>query len=126
MMIAPQILAKVAKLIRLLSSDKPGEAVGTVHAIRRTLAGAGLDLHDLAHMIEAGGLQAAPESKPKPSDETTEWQSLAARILREHDGALGEKEAAFVDTMSVWEGVPSPKQQKWLRDIAARFAKATA
>src|SRR2546421_12019518 len=97
-------LPEVAKLIRLLSSDKPGEAIGAVHAIRRTLAGAGLDLHDLAHVIET-----ADEIKIMPSDEMTDWQARAARLRREHGGALSKKEVAFVDTMTMWEGVPMLK-----------------
>ena len=118
------VLAKVAKLIRLLASDKPGEANAAVYAIRRTLAGGGLDLHDLAHLIEtAGQIKTAP--KVMPSDETIDWQQFAAYILREHGAdELNEKEVTFVYTLSRWDGLPSPKQQKWLRDIAARFARA--
>ena len=36
---------KLGKLLRLLSSDRDGELVGTARAIVRTLDGAGLDLH---------------------------------------------------------------------------------
>jgi hypothetical protein len=117
------VLAKIAKLIRLLASDKPGEAHAAVYAIRRTLAGAGLDLHDLAHVIEtAGEIKTAPKVT---SDETIDWQQLADYILREHGAdELNEKEVTFVYTLSRWGGLPSPKQQKWLRDIAARFARA--
>jgi hypothetical protein len=117
------VLAKVAKLIRLLSSDKPGEALGAISAIRRTLAGAGLDLHDLAHVIEtASEIKTAP--KVMPSDETIDWQQFAVRILRHHGAELNEKEVTFVSTMSRWHGLPSRKQQEWLCDIAARFARA--
>jgi hypothetical protein len=116
-------LAKVAKLIRLLASDKPGEALAAISAIRRTLAGAGLDLNDLAHVIEtAGEIKTAP--KVMPSDETIDWQQFAACIFREHAAELNEKEVTFVHTLSRWDGLPSLKQQKWLRDIAARFARA--
>jgi hypothetical protein len=119
------VLAKVAKLIRPLASDKPGEAMAAVHAIRRTLAGAGLDLHDLAHVIEtAGEIKTAPEVVP--SDETIDWQQFAVRILRHHGAELNEKEATFVGTMSRWRGLPSRKQQEWLCDIAARFAARAA
>jgi hypothetical protein len=113
--------SRIGKLIRLLESDKPGEAIGAVHAIRRTLAGAGLDLHDLAHVIET-----VDEIKIMPSDETTDWRRLAARLLHEHGGELSGKEVDFLSTMSRWRGTPSPRQRKWLDDIAQRFARAAA
>jgi hypothetical protein len=36
-------ISKLTKLIRLLSSDHPGEVIATVTAMRRTLHAAGLD-----------------------------------------------------------------------------------
>ena len=44
---------KLGKLLRLLSSDRDGEIVGTARAIMRTLDGAGLDIHALAEGIDA-------------------------------------------------------------------------
>ncbi|ACK51686.1 hypothetical protein Msil_2766 [Methylocella silvestris BL2] len=46
------ILPKLAKFLRLLSSDKEGEVFAAVAAINRTLARAGCDCNDLAGMIE--------------------------------------------------------------------------
>jgi hypothetical protein len=115
-------LPEGAKLIRLLSSDKPGEAIGAVHAIRRTLAGAGLDLHDFAHLIET-----TSEIKIMPSSDETDWRRLAPHIMREHGGELSERGVGFLRTISRWRGTPTPRQQKWrLRDIAERFARAAA
>jgi hypothetical protein len=122
MRISETALSRIGKLIRLLGSDKPGEAIGAVHAIRRTLAGAGLDLHDLARIIESNGGDLKAVSRM--ASDSLDWQRLAVRLLREHGDELSEKEAAFVDTMSVWDDMPSPKQQKWLLDIAARIARA--
>ena len=45
------IIGKLAKLIPLLASDKPGEVLNAVQAIRNLLASAGLDLHDLVTLI---------------------------------------------------------------------------
>lgn len=50
-MFTPDTAAKLAKLIPLLASDKDGEVVATVHAIRRTLKSEGSDLHGLAAAI---------------------------------------------------------------------------
>jgi hypothetical protein len=44
-------LDKVAKLIPLLASDKEGEVLGAVAAIRRVLAAGGMDLHDVAKLV---------------------------------------------------------------------------
>ncbi len=43
---------RLGKLVRLLGSDKDGEVLATVQALRRTLTGAGADIHVLATMIE--------------------------------------------------------------------------
>jgi hypothetical protein len=119
------LVDKLGKLIRLLASDTPGEAIGAVYAIRRTLASAGLDLRDLARTVEAGGLRKSTAKKrSRPSGDSVDWPAFAARILREHAHELPEKEVDFCNTMSMWDGAPSPKQQKWLKDIAARFARA--
>jgi len=45
------VAEKLGKLIRRLGSDRDGEVVATVAALRRTLDGAGLDLHDLAQAV---------------------------------------------------------------------------
>jgi hypothetical protein len=45
------IIGKLAKLIPLLASDKLGEVLNAVQAIKNLLASAGLDLHDLVTLI---------------------------------------------------------------------------
>jgi hypothetical protein len=45
------IADKLRPLIRLLSSDQPGEVVAAARAISRTLKGAMLDIHALADGI---------------------------------------------------------------------------
>ena len=47
------IAPKLQKLIPLLASDKDGEVLAAVGAIRRVLGAAGADLHDLAEVISA-------------------------------------------------------------------------
>src|SRR5262245_348634 len=53
------------KLLRLLASDKDGEVIAAVAAIKRTLASRSLDFHDLADAIDAG-LQQRPIGKANP------------------------------------------------------------
>ena len=50
------------KLLRLLASDKDGEVIAAVAAIKRTLASRSLDFHDLADAIDVG-LQKQPPAK---------------------------------------------------------------
>jgi hypothetical protein len=72
-MIALETRQKLAKTIRLLGSDQPGEVTAAASAIVRTLAGAGATLHDLAEIVEAGSRQSvfetfewAPSPPPPP------------------------------------------------------------
>jgi hypothetical protein len=45
---------KVGKLLRILSSDKEGEVIAGVAALRRVLEAGNLDLHHLADAAVAG------------------------------------------------------------------------
>jgi len=49
-----EVTRRIGQLIRLLSSDQPGEASAAAQALKRTLASAGLDLHELAKVAEVG------------------------------------------------------------------------
>jgi len=61
--VLPQMVrAKVAPLIRLLSSSIEGERLAAVGGIGRVLKGAGLGFHELAHAIEQ-----PQEPKPRRS-----------------------------------------------------------
>ncbi len=57
------ILPRVAQLLRMLGSDRDGEVVAAAGALRRTLAGAGVDLHDLSAVVESPA--AVPAAAPK-------------------------------------------------------------
>jgi hypothetical protein len=54
------IAPTTAKLLRLLGSDKPGEIIASVHALRRVLGSVNLDLHDLATMVEGAARREIP------------------------------------------------------------------
>jgi hypothetical protein len=55
---------QIAKLVRLLASDKPGEVVAAAQAIRRRLQSLGLDIHALADAVESR--LPVPSSSPGP------------------------------------------------------------
>ena len=62
---------RLAKLLPLLGSDKPGEVVATANAIGRALKSCGADWHDLASMLDQGDVQ------PEPVRIAPRWQTLS-------------------------------------------------
>jgi hypothetical protein len=141
--IAP-ISDKIGKLIRMLSSDKDGEVMGAVHALRRTLSSAGTDLHALADAIgggkkfseadaaeiylrglEEGRRQAARNGGFHSVGEPT-WHEIALECQKRNDVLRGPAEREFVSDMvrrTVHGGRLTEKQEKWLRDIYARVGR---
>lgn len=111
----------VAKLIRLLGSDKDGEIVASVHALRRVLAGAGLTLHDLAGAIELP----AQSHHQHIDDDADDWRGMA-HVCAQHPYVLSEREREFVATMMRWRGTPTRKQADWLAAIHARVRREAA
>ena len=91
---------KIAKLIRLLGSDKPGEVIAAAAALKRMLAASGKDLHDLAAAAVAGLRPAPPQRQvqvwgppaPRPGD----WQSMCW-YLHHHRLDLRPDDRAFVE-----------------------------
>jgi hypothetical protein len=128
MKLAPATRSALAKLIRLLSSDVDGEALGAVRAPGRALRSAGADFHDLANIVETSST--APSASDRPDhfdgdDGETElpWQSMV-------DVCTGElerftfKEQQFLHTMQRWRGTPTEKQLNWLNALFERVRAA--
>jgi hypothetical protein len=93
-------------MIPRLASDHDGEIVATVRAIGRLLKANGNDWHDLTASI----------CLPAPAD----WRS-EARFCTANAARLTERELDFIVTLARYRGIPSPKQQQWLRDISDRL-----
>jgi hypothetical protein len=81
---APIDAGRIGKLLRMLSSDKDGEVIAAVGALKRTLAAGDLDLHDLADAVEAGlgGQHQQPPADQRrtwgpPAPSGDDWQSMA-------------------------------------------------
>jgi hypothetical protein len=98
-----------AKLIRLLGSDKDGEILAGVGALKRVLKSEGLSFHELADIVFG-------------PDVPDDLQTLCERCLVLVDNA---KERGFV--MSILHRTradqkfrPSAGQMSWLESIAAR------
>jgi hypothetical protein len=121
-MTAPALLSiapTLAKLIRMLSSDREGEVLASVHAMRRVLASAGLSLHDLANAIEL------PAQASQHDDDADDWRVMAKACAR-YSYLLSEREISFVTTMMRWRAKPSRKQAEWLAAIYDRIREAAA
>jgi hypothetical protein len=58
------LVDRIGKLLRMLSSDQIGEAGAAAQALNRTLVGAGLDIHKLATVVEAGLQLPLPIGQP--------------------------------------------------------------
>jgi len=113
--------AKLAKLLRLLSSDKPGEIVAAASAISRALKADGLDIHHLADAVERTAL--AP---PNPTTHNGNgWRAIRQWCAdREHH--LTTREALFISDLEYWRGRPTPKQMDWLLLIEKKIREAQA
>ena len=141
------ITGKLGKLVRLLGSDRPGEVIAAVAAIKRTLESASLDIHALADGIEESngkkfteadaieiyqrgvedGHRAAEQNGALSFSTVGEpsWNEIA-RECAAHAARLQPREREFVEDMVRWTvhgGEPTEKQAKWLRSIWARVRR---
>jgi hypothetical protein len=93
--LSPAVRDKLAKLMRLLSSDRDGERVGTVAAIDRVLKSEKLDWHDLAAQITA-----------EPVEESLQPQRCAPAEMDSDDlvDLIGEIRASGVTLSASSEG----------------------
>jgi hypothetical protein len=98
------------KLIPRLASNHAGEVAATAAAIGRVLKSSGYDWHDLAGAICA---------VPKIAD-FEDWRSTL-RFCAHHSAQLDERELALIARLASWRGGLPDRQNKWLRNIAARL-----
>ena len=62
---ASPTMRRIGQLIKLLSSDQPGEAAAAAQALNKTLVSAGLDIHKLADVVETGLHLPVSSERPK-------------------------------------------------------------
>jgi hypothetical protein len=70
---------RIGQLIRMLSSDQPGEVTAAGQALVKTLSAAGLDIHELARVAET-------ELRLPPTPEGPRRRPAAAAKARRPDG----------------------------------------
>jgi hypothetical protein len=115
---------RLAQLIRLLGSDKDGEILSAARAIFRTLASAGLSLHELAALVEEAAAPAAialPMERARGAD-----QSAAADILANYTGMLTTWDREFLRSIAHWRGSLTLKQRAKVTAICERIQAAGA
>jgi hypothetical protein len=120
--VTPAASDKLAKLVRLLSSDKDGEVLAAASAIKRTLAAEGSDIHALADALCRPQPQRKeePRRQPPPPRED-DWHGMACEC-QERSERLSEREQGFIDDMVEWTAFrePTERQQAWLLSIYRR------
>jgi hypothetical protein len=99
---------KISKLLRLLSSDKDGEVLATVGALKRALAATGKDLHDLATAAEVGLKPSPPPALQRrslgpPAPSLDDWQSMSW-WLHYHRHQLRKEQRELVADMLLGQG----------------------
>ena len=91
--------ARLGKLIRLLSSDKPGEVVAAAGAINRALQAAGSDIHQLAEAADRQLDLDLPRVNPEQVP-TAPRRSPRAGPLNIGDQVLCDEDAGVFRTCS--------------------------
>jgi hypothetical protein len=79
---------RIGQLIRMLSSDHPGEAGAAAQALNRTLTSAGLDIHELAKLAETELRLPVPTEHPRqrpPATTTNQARRPGGRPLAMDD-----------------------------------------
>jgi hypothetical protein len=111
-------LDKLAKVCGMLGSTSDNEALVAARAADRMVRDAGLSWQ--AILVPEIPQPAQRESPLDP----IQTRQVANWVRRNFAARLSERERSFIETMSRWQGRPTAKQQKWLRDIASRFEAA--
>jgi hypothetical protein len=129
---------KLGKLVPLLSSSQDGERVGAVAAIERVLKSNGFDWHDLTGLITAPPAATPPHRQPRPANTEDdigmsmlghELVSLveALRATRRFTARSEEFLDGLLERAGRFDVVHlSPKQKRWLEDLALKAKGASA
>jgi hypothetical protein len=137
---------RLAKLVRLLSSDRDGEVLAAVTAMKRVLRTSGLDIHAVADRMTNGGANGQDEYQRgyqvglqhgfnaghakgmATQNQFTGGDELqqAAQFCAARAAYLNERERGFVVSMERLTKRRiklTPKQEVWLLDIRDRLRR---
>jgi hypothetical protein len=121
---------RLAKLVRLLASDKDGEVLAAIAALKRTLDIAEMDFHDMAAALVSGLKPRTPEraSREPPPPDLYNWESMAwyCRFHSRHiqDLDLDYVVGALLGRTGFDLGRATPELMRRLRDIVGRVQAA--
>lgn len=128
------VAPRLSKLIPRLATDHDGEVLATVAAIRRTLEGAGLDLHALAAVLSDPSPAPRPKAprrapRKKKSKAPDPMAEVAIWCRDNEAGRLNPREREFIHDMierlHLW-GDLTEKQAAWLHVIHAKLQRGSA
>lgn len=114
------IAPKLGKLIRLLASDRDGEALAAARGIGRTLEAAGLDFHALADVIDKNRSLDLPRCRAEPAADMPQTPAEVARWCLNSGGRLTAKERDFLSSMLSWRRNLTARQTTYLEDLVVR------
>jgi hypothetical protein len=121
---------RIGKLVRLLASDKDGEVLAAIAALKRLLDVADMDLNDLADVVVAGLKPRAPEKTNwgLPPPDLYNWESMGwwchfhSHSLRDDDrDYVGD---ALLGRTGFDLGRATPELMQRLRSIVAKLKAA--
>jgi hypothetical protein len=115
------IAPRLAKLVALLSSDKDGEVLGAVEAMKRLLGTVDADFHDLARVVEG-------DDHRDTARRDDDWVDLIHRLLA-NAGSLSDRDYEFLRSMRRHVALgrePTLRQRNWILDIEAKLAERAA
>jgi hypothetical protein len=128
----PELKARLAPLLRILSSDNDGERANASAAIGRLLKNSGRDWHDLTDALLTEPKAPTPERRPQPAQGT--WKRSDGPIdlprqelidlldlIEEHSPFLPLKSREFVSSLRsrAWRPMMhlSERQWRWMQDL---------
>jgi hypothetical protein len=115
------LTGRLAQLLRLaLSTDKSGEAIAALEALRRTLRSSGRNIHYFADAV--AWLHEAPPQVAR--FDAGEWREMVNACRRYGGDDLSPREREFLSTLARYRASPSKKQLDWLVDIFERIRGA--
>ena len=102
---------RLGRIIAMLGSDKDGEVLAAVAALKRTLNASGGDLHDLVALLE-GKVRVVYSKSSTP----LLWRDKVAACLKEWN-FLNEWEKDFIQKLSMQRYIPTEKQAAVLNKL---------
>src|SRR5215510_6257451 len=111
---------RIAAVVRLLASDRDGEIIAAVNALKRTLASAGTDINGLAlgteNRLHGGDDFRSTDGKPT-------WQAVALYCQR-NIARLDTRHHDFINKVAaqtVYDQEPTERMHKYLFSLFLRL-----